>query len=133
MKEFSTKWKASKQPRKQRKYLAKAPIHIKKKFISINLTKELRSKHGIRSISSRKGDRVEIKRGKFKGKRGKISEIKLKTSKIFVEGIQAKKQDGSKVNIALQPSNLQITELNLEDKMRIKKLKTKEKTEENKK
>jgi len=30
---FSTHWKASKQPRKQRKYRAKAPLHIKRKFL----------------------------------------------------------------------------------------------------
>ena len=50
-------------------------------------------------------------RGKFKGKKGKILEVKLVYSKIIVEGIQAKKQDGSKVNVKLQPSNLQIIEL----------------------
>jgi hypothetical protein len=33
-KEFSTSWKASRQVRKQRKYLANAPIHIKRKLIN---------------------------------------------------------------------------------------------------
>jgi hypothetical protein len=37
-----------------------------------------------------------------------------------MEGIQVKKQDGSKANIKLQPSNLQIIELNIEDKKRLK-------------
>ena len=124
-KEFSTKWKSSKQPRKQRKYLANAPLHIRKKFVSINLSKDLRKKHGKRNISVRKGDVVKIMRGKFKGKQGKITEVKLKISKVAVEGIQVKKMDGSKVNVRLQPSNLQIVELNLEDKKRIKKLGTK--------
>ncbi len=40
--------------------------------------------------------------------------------KIFVQGIQIKKQDGSKVNVPLKASNLQIIDLNLEDKKRIK-------------
>ena len=57
---FSTKWKSSKQPRKQRKYLANAPLHLKKKFISVNLSKELRKKHGKRNVSLRKGDIVKI-------------------------------------------------------------------------
>ena len=38
--------------------------------------------------------------------------------KIFIEGIQVKKFDGSKASIKLQPSNLQIIELNMEDKKR---------------
>lgn len=117
-KKFSTKWKASKQPRKQKKYLANAPLHIKKRFVSVNLSKELRTKHGKRNIPVRKGDSVKIVRGKFKGKKGKITKVNLKISKVNVEGIQVKKQDGSKVDIKLQPSNLQIIELNLEDRKR---------------
>ena len=126
---FSTKWKSSKQPRKQRKYLANAPLHIKKKFISVNLSKELRKKYNKRNISVRKGDVVKIMRGKFKKKQGKITEVKLKKSKLAVEGIQVKKLDGSKVNVMLQPSNLQIVELNLEDRKRIQKLGAKEEKE----
>ena len=34
-KEFSKNWKASKQPRKQRKYRANAPLHLKRKMINI--------------------------------------------------------------------------------------------------
>jgi large subunit ribosomal protein L24 len=132
-KEFSTAWKKSKQPRKQRKYLAKAPIHIRKKFVGVNLTKELRKKYGKRSISIRKGDKAKVKRGKYKGKTGKVTKVDLKNSKVIIEGIQVKKQDGSKVNVKLQPSNLQITELNLEDKKRARKFKIKEKKEEDKK
>ncbi len=121
-KQFSTKWKASKQPRKQRKYRAKAGLHIKKKFVGVNLSKELRKKHEKRNIAVRKGDVVKVMRGKFKGKQGKITGVKLKISKVVIEGIQVKKMDGSKVDIKLQPSNLQIIELNLEDKKRIKKM-----------
>jgi len=110
-KEFSTAWKASKQPRKQRKYRAKAPLHLKKKLVSINLSRELRKKQGKRNIQIKKNDVVKVMRGKFKGKQGKILEVKLKFSKVVVEGIQATKQDGSKVNIKMQPSNLQIIEM----------------------
>jgi large subunit ribosomal protein L24 len=127
-KEFSTTWKSSKQPRKQRKYLANAPLHIRKKFVSINLSKELRKKHSKRNMSVRKGDVVQIMRGKFKGKKGKVTEVKLKISKILIEGIQVKKQDGSKVGVRMQPSNLQIIELDLEDRKRNKILERKIKT-----
>ena len=129
---FSASWKASKQPRKQRKYLAKAPLHLRKKFFSVNLSKDLRKKYGKRNIPLRKGDLIKIMRGKFKKKQGKVIEIKKMTGKIYIENIQTKKQDGSKVNVPVRASNLQIIELNLEDKKRVKKLsiKNEKKTEE---
>lgn len=120
-KEFSNKWISSTQPRKQRKYRAKAPLHIRKKFVSANLSKELRKKHEQRSAVVKTGDTVKIMRGKFTGKQGKITKVMLKISKVIIEGIQAKKQDGSKVSIKMQPSNLQIITLNLEDNKRMKK------------
>ena len=132
-KEFSTAWKGSKQPRKQRKYTAKAPLHIKRKLLSVNLSKELRKKVGKRNIPVRKGDNVKIMLGKFKGKTGKIIQVFTKKTKVTVEGIQVKKQDGSKANIKLHPSNLQIIEIDMNDKKRIsnsnKKTESKNKTE----
>lgn len=123
---FSTHWKASKRPGKQRKYSANAPLHIKRKLMSVNLSKELRQKYKRRNVPVRKGDMVKIKRGKFRGKQGKILEVKSKKQKVSVEGIQVKKMDGSKANVNLQPSNLQIIELYLEDKKRLN-IKEKEK------
>jgi large subunit ribosomal protein L24 len=130
---FSTTWKSSKQPRKQRKYLANAPIHLRKKLLSVNLSKELRKKYSIRNIPVRKGDKVKIFVGTHKGKQGKITEVDYKDSRVCVEGIQVKKQDGSKSNIKLQPSNLQIIELNLEDSRRKNTLTQTSSKESNKK
>ena len=120
-KKFSTKWKGSKQPRKQRKYLANAPLHIRKNFVSVNLSKELRGKYGKRNLVVRKGDTVKIMRGKYKKKQGKVTEVKMKIGKIMIDGIQVTKKDGSKVNVPLRASNLQIIEVGGEDKKRIKK------------
>ena len=131
-KKFSLSWKSSKQPRKQRKYIANAPLHLKRKMLSSNLSKELRKKYGRRSVPLRKGDVVKIFRGKFKGKNGKVIEVKTKNQGVYVEGIQIKKRDGSKANIKLNASNLQITELNDEDKKRNSVLKKEKKLEENK-
>ena len=108
---FSTQWKASSQPRKQRKYRANAQLHLRKKFVNVNLSKDLRKKQNKRNIQIKKGDKVKIMRGKFRGETGKVLEVNIKKSLVIIEGIQAKKRDGSKVNIKLQPSNLQIIEL----------------------
>ncbi len=119
---FNKNWNGSKKPRKQRKYLANAPLHLKKKAISSNLSEDLRKKYKKRSLGIRKGDKVKIMRGKFKGKEGKISQVMVKVSKAIIDGIQIKKKDGSKVNVKIEPSNLQLIELNLEDKKRLRRL-----------
>jgi len=117
---FSKHWKSSKQPRKQRKYRRNAPMNILRKFLSVHLSKDLIKKYGKRNIPIRKGDKVKISRGQFKKKTGKAEKIFLKRGKVLIEGITLTKKDGSKVPYLLQPSNLIITELNLEDKMRKK-------------
>ena len=117
-KKFSTSWKSSKRPGKQRKYKANAPLHLKKKFLGANLSKELRKKYGRKSLIPRKGDVVKIMRGGFKKKTGKVAGVDTKNMKVEVEGIQVKKQDGSKVNVKFNPSFLQVTEINTEDKER---------------
>jgi large subunit ribosomal protein L24 len=122
-KKFSKFWKASKQPKKQRKYLANIPMHLVKKKLSVNLSKELRKKYGKRNIPLRKGDTVKIMRGKFKKQKGKVTKILRNIGKIYIENIQIKKIEGSKVDVPLRASNLQIIELNLDDKKRNKFLK----------
>ena len=117
---FSTHWNSSKQPRKQRKYRAKAPLHIARKMLATNLSEELRKKYGKRNLVLRKGDMVKIMRGRFKKKQGKIIEVNTKKKIVKIEGIQKKKADGSNVSISLKPSKLQIIELNTDDKKRIK-------------
>ena len=118
---FNKHWNASKQPRKQRKYIANAPLHIKRKFTGVNLSKELRKRYGKRSIPARKGDTIKIMRGKFRKKQGKVLEVRTKFGKIIVEGIQVKKMDGSKAVFPLRASNLQIIELNTDDNRRFNK------------
>lgn len=125
---FSTKWVGSKQPRKQRKYRANAPLHILHKMISSNLSKELRQKYGKRSFSIKKGDTVKILIGEFKGKTGKVDSVDLKRLRVMVEGIFRTKKDGSKVAVYFDSSNLQIKELNLEDVKRKKALERKNTT-----
>ncbi len=116
--EWSRSWISSKQPRKQRKYRYNAPAHLRHKFLSAHLSKELRERFGLRSIPIRKGDDVQIMRGSFKGQKGLIEEVDSKKLKVYVAGIKVKKVDGSEVLKALDPSNLKIVSLKLDDKKR---------------
>ena len=122
---FSKTWKRSKQQRKQRKYRYNAPLHIKNKFMSAHLSKELRQKHKKRSFSVRKGDKVQVMRGQFKKKIGKIERIDIKKSRAYITGIETIKKDGTKTLYPINPSNLMIVELNLDDKKRSEALKRK--------
>lgn len=124
-KEFSREWVRSRQPRKQRKYSYNAPLNIKGKFLNAHLSKELIKKYGKRSVRVRKQDKVTILRGQFKKKTGRIEKIDLKDSKVYVSGMEVIKKDGTKVLYPIHPSNIVITELNLEDKKRAEKLKQK--------
>ena len=119
-KSFSTSWKASKQIRKQRKFRANAPLGLKRQMIVSTLSKELRQKYNRRSFALRKGDKVLIMRGEFKKKAGKIDSVNIRKMKVIIEGIQMNKKDGTKTNVLFDPSNLKITELNIDDKKRIK-------------
>ena len=59
--------------------------------LSAHLSKDLIKKYKKRSFPLRKGDEVEIMRGEFKKKKGKISKVDLKKSKVYIEGINTKK------------------------------------------
>jgi|TARA_Y100000310_G_scaffold345671_1_gene468064 large subunit ribosomal protein L24 len=122
---FSSSWSRSKQPRKQRKYRHNAPLHIKQKFVSAHLSKELRKKYNKRSMNLRKGDGIKVMRGQFRNKTGKIEEVSVKKTLVYVNGIEIAKRDGTKARYPISPSNLMITEINIDDKMRNKIVKRK--------
>lgn len=129
--QFSKSWKASTQPRKQRKYRFNAPLNIRRKMMASNLSKGLRKKYGRRSFPIRKGDIIKIFRGKFKGKNGTVEFVNYKRYHLIVDGIFIKKKDGTKIPVKIHPSKVQITELNLDDNKRIKSLKKKMEKEKN--
>jgi large subunit ribosomal protein L24 len=120
MKEFSVKWISSKQTRKQRKYRYNAPMHIRRKMVSGHLSKTLRKEYGKRSIMLRKDDEVKIVRGGFAGTTGKISKIDLKALKVYVDTAKRKKVSGQEVEAAIDPSNILVMNLNMDDKRRRK-------------
>ena len=102
-------------------------MHLKKKFLSVHLTKDLRGKYKTRNVPVRTGDKIRVLRGRFKKKEGKIERIDRKREQIYVTGLDIVKKDGTKVICPLRPSNLVILELNLNDKKRKAKLERKTK------
>lgn len=116
---------SSKQPRKQRKFVFNAPLHIAREFMSAALSKDLRKKYSKRSLIVRKGDRVKIVRGQFKSKTGNVTDVQISTGRIVIDGITITKKDGKKTAYLIHPSKIVMLELNLEDKKRKRSLERK--------
>ena len=117
-KKFSTSWKRSTQPRKQRKFRYNAPLHVRQKLVHVHLSSELRQKHGTRAMQVRKGDKVKVLRGKFRKQEGKVERVELKRERVFVIGMDYTKKNGTKIPVPLRPSNLMIVALEMADKRR---------------
>ena len=119
-KKYSTSWKSSKQPRKQRKYRANAPLHTRRKFMKSKLSKELKEKHKKRSITVRKEDTVKIVTGSYRGKTGKVTKVDYTKLKVLVDGASRVKKDGTRIPYPIDPSNIIITQMNTSDKKRLR-------------
>src|SRR3989344_5032258 len=118
MKTFSNSWKKSKSPRKQHKYAAQAPLHILRRFRSVHVSKVLREKYGFRNLVVRKQDKVKILTGQFRGKEGLVLRIDTHRNKLYIEGCETTKKDGTKAAYPLHPSNVMLIEIKTDDKRR---------------
>ncbi len=118
--------------KKRKKQIKRIPSKLAMKALNSNLSKSLKEKYKIRTFSLRKGDEVKVVRGNFKGSEGKVEEIKPKKEKVFISNVEIEKQDGTKAKVPIHNSNLIIKSLNLDDKLRRKKIESKTKKVENK-
>ena len=122
---FSTSWKRSIQPRRQRRYTSQAPLHLQQKAVHVHLASPLRAKYGFRNVQIRKGDKIKVLRGQHRKKEGKVERVDIKRAAIYVAGIDAIKKDGSKLLVKLNPSNLAIVEVDFTDARRKQRLESK--------
>ncbi len=126
---WSKGWKRSIRPNKQRKFRFNAPLHVKQHFMRVHLSPELRKEYGQRAALVRAGDTVAITRGQYKKKSGKVMRVSLLRQRVYIENMEQTRKDGNKTLIAFQPSNLQLTALDLSDKKRKALFKATGKTE----
>ncbi|MBI4018195.1 MAG: 50S ribosomal protein L24 [Candidatus Aenigmarchaeota archaeon] len=117
-KKFSKAWLSSSQPRKQRKYRYNAPLHLRHKLLAAHLSRELRKEYGRRALPVRKDDEVAVITGARSGAKGKVTRVDMGSSKIYVDNVKRKKVSGQEVQLPIDPSNVVITKLALEDKER---------------
>ncbi len=110
----------SSKPKKQRKAIARAPLHARWRLLNAMLSKDLAKELGVKSLPVRAGDTVVILRGDWKGHEGKVVEVDLRMSRIAVEGVTIKKADGTPVYYMIHPSKVMITKLGEMDEVREK-------------
>lgn len=115
---------ASKTPRKQRLALYRAPLHLRQRRLAVPLSPELKQKFGFRSLPLRKGDKVRVIKGDFKGHEGDVVEVDLKHYRVKVAGALTVKADGTEVLRPISPSNVVLLKLK-PDKKRDKTIKRK--------
>ena len=116
---------ASKQPRKQRKARYNAPHHQRGSLMHATLAKDLREKYQKRSTRVIHGDTVKVMRGSYAGHEGVVDIVMMKKLHIIVDGVIVKKADGTEVPRPVDPSNVMIVKLNLDDRRREEILKRK--------
>ena len=112
----------SSKPRKQRNMLRNLPHHRRGRMLSAHLSPELRKKYGVRSMTVRKGDVVQITRGAFAGHVDKVSSVDRTRYLLHIEGVTIAKSDEKQVSRPVHPSNVMITKLDTSDPWRKKKL-----------
>merc|ERR1712159_772566 len=115
---MKTHTSVSSQRRKSRKAHFTAPSSIRRKMMSCHLSKELQTKYSTRSLPVRKGDTVTIKVGSVengvKNKSGKVLTVYRRRWCIHVEKVVTTKKNGSQVQIPINASNCEITQLKLD-------------------
>ncbi|XP_039143200.1 60S ribosomal protein L26-1-like [Dioscorea cayenensis subsp. rotundata] len=100
--------------RKCRKAHFTAPSSVRRVLMSAPLSIDLRNKYNVRSIPIRKDDEVQVVRGTYKGREGKVVQVYRRRWVIHVERITREKVTGSTVNVGLDPSKVVITKLKLD-------------------
>ncbi|KAJ4458779.1 putative 60S ribosomal protein L26 [Paratrimastix pyriformis] len=106
--------KVSVSRRKARKAHFTAPSNQRRIEMSCHLSKELRQKHGVRSLPIRKDDEVRVMVGrKRKGTMGKIVAVYRKKWVVHIDRFQTNKMSGQPVFIGVHPSNCELRTIKL--------------------
>ena len=101
--------------RKQRKAMFTADNNEKRVMMSSRLSKDLRSVWGFKAFPIHSQDVVIVKVGKFKGKEGRVENVSRTTRKVTIEGCTMPRSCGGVVSYPIDPSNLVIKQLFIDD------------------
>ena len=110
----------SSKPSKVRKRQFQCAKHLRSRGLNAHLTDQLATKYGTRSMVPRKGDKVLLMRGDFAGHEDEVTEVDLEKGFVYVRDVTKEKADGTKSFLPVKASNIEITNLNLDDERRQK-------------
>ena len=117
------------QARKVRKQFFNASKEEKHVALSAPLSKDLQQTHGIKRLPIRRDDEVQVVRGKFSSRTGRVTAVKLRAMRINVESVSITKLSGETAFVPIHPSNVVITKLKM-DKHRKELIEKKKKARE---
>merc|ERR1719276_398678 len=82
--------------------------------MSAPLSKDLRTKHNVRSVPIRREDEVMIAKGHYHDREGKVTCVYRKKFRIHIERVTRDKANGQTVQVGIHPSKVTITKLKLD-------------------
>lgn len=106
----------SRKPKKQRKRRYTATWQLRHKYLTARLSPDLADKHGISRLPVSKGDTVYVTRGAFRDSEGDVQAVDMKKCRIHIENISTEKADGSAIPLPINPSNVMITKLKIDQR-----------------
>ncbi len=113
----------SSKPSKVRKRLFTMALHARNTSQPrAPFSSDLKAKYGRNSVRVRVGDSVRLVRGEYSGIEGKVQKVFPRDGLVTVEGITREKIAGGSTPVRLHTSNVMVTNLNLEDKWRRKRI-----------
>ncbi|KAL8514980.1 hypothetical protein ACS0TY_013896 [Phlomoides rotata] len=92
--------------RKSQKAHFSAPSSVRRVIMSAPFSGNLRSKYNIRSMPIRKDSEVQVIRGTYKGRDGKVVQVYHKKCVIHIKRITRENVIRSIVNVSIHPSRL---------------------------
>ncbi len=113
----------SSKPVKVRKRIHNISAHARNSRLPrASFSADLKTKYARNSVRVRVGARVKLVRGEFAGIEGKIQKVYPSDGLITVEGITREKIAGGTTPVRIHSSNVVVTNVNLDDKWRRKKI-----------
>ena len=94
------------------------PKHMTERMLRSPLSRPLREKYGRRNVRVIAGDTIKVMRGEYSGIEGKVEKVNMKRGSLAIEGIQREKVRGGNVKVEINSTNVVVTDLDLDDKLR---------------
>ncbi len=112
--------------RRQRKMLYTAHTALRRRMMSVPLSKELRSRFHRRALPPRKGDTVRILKGSYEGREERIAKVDRRALAVTLDNVTSKTGESKQTALPVRTGSLVLVHLNLADPWRRRRLKVTE-------